>query len=214
MIRLAALAALFAAAPAIAEDRLAPGIWTNTEDTYFAEGEGRERAPDRLFEVADDGRWRALDAFAQPQGEWAGGPIPGLTARAVGGWQLKGSEIRRLRRFTCKLSVRRFAGKPDDRADWTFARGLKLFDQGGRVLVSGNGAAPDITLGMRDVTWPKGIRNRPGLVLYVHRDDSERAESYVWASPDAGFVGINLRRVQGNCAIDEGDRQAWNRPAP
>lgn len=208
MIRLAALAALFAAASAIAEDRLAPGIWTNTEDTYFTEGEGRERAPDRLFEVADDGRWRALDAFAQPQGEWAGGPIAGLAPQADGGWQVEGSEIRRARMFTCWLSVRKFAGTPDGSADRTFARGLKLFDQGGRVLVPGDGAAPDITLGMRDVTGPKGIRNRPGLVLYVHNDDPECAEGYAWASPDASFVGINLRRVQGSCAIDEGDRQA------
>lgn len=208
MIRRAALAALFAAAPALAEDRLAPGIWTNTEDTYFAKEEGRERAPDRLFEIADDGRWRAIDAFGAAQSAWNDDPIPGLAPRAEGGWQVEGSEIRRARMFTCWLSARKFAGKPDGSADWTFARGLRVFDQGGRVLVPGEGAAPDITLRMRNVTWAKGSRNRPSLVLYVHKDDPERAESYAWASPDASLVGINLRWVQGSCALDEGEGQA------
>ncbi|MEE4337500.1 hypothetical protein [Erythrobacter sp.] len=208
MIRPAALIALVAAAPAFAEDRLAPGIWTNTEDSYFAEEEGRERAPDLAFEIAADGSWRALDAFGVPQGDWSEGPIPGLERRETGsGWQVEGSELRRARMFTCWLSARKFAGKPDGSEDWTFARALRVFDQGGRVIVSGKGAAPDITLRMRNVTWAKGSRNRPSLVLYVHKDDPERAESYAWASPDASLVGINLRWVQASCSLDQGEAQ-------
>jgi len=208
MIRLAALIAFIAAAPALAEDRLAPGIWSNAEDAYFAREEGRERAGDMAFEIAEDRRWRRIDAFGAPQGEWSEGPIPGLAPYETGsGWQVDGSEIRRARMFTCWLSARKFAGKPDGSADWTFARGLGLFDQGGRVLVPGKGAAPDITLRMRNVTWTKASRNRPSLVLYVHKDDPERAESYAWASPDASLVGINLRWVQASCSLDQGEAQ-------
>ena len=56
-----ALCALLAA-PLSAQDQLPPGIWTNTEDVYFAEEEGREAHAEVAFEVAEDGRWRAIDA--------------------------------------------------------------------------------------------------------------------------------------------------------
>lgn len=202
--RILAAATLLTAAPALAQTPLPPGIWTNTEDVYFAEEEGRERSSEVMLEVAEDGRWRAIDAFGEAQGEWSDAPIAGLARRDGGsGWQVSGSEIRKARRFSCWVSVRKFAGKPDGSADWSFTRGLASFDQGGRVFVPGNGEAPDVTFRLRNVTWPAGSRNRPSLVLYVHKDDPVRAESYSWASPDADLIGINLRWVQGSCGLAE-----------
>ncbi|MFM7377541.1 MAG: hypothetical protein ACKO1O_05335 [Erythrobacter sp.] len=186
--------------PLAAQDRLPAGIWTNTEDAYFAEEEGRTRPEPLLIEVAADGRWRTIDPYAAPLGDWRSDPIPGLARREGGsGWQVGGSEIRRARPFTCWVSVRKFAAKPDGSPDWTYAGNLATFDQGGRVLVPGKGEAPDLAIRLRNVTWAKGSRNKPSLVLYVHKDDPERAESYSWASPDASLVGINLRWMQGSC---------------
>lgn len=197
-----ALLALCFSAPTLAQSELPPGIWTNTEDVYFAEEEGREKAEDVLIEVAEDGRWRGIDAFGEPNSEWVSTPIPHLSRREDGsGWQVLGSEIRRARHFSCWVSARKFAGKPDGSEDWTFTRGLEIFDQGGRVTVPGEGAAPDVTIRLRNVTWAKGSRNRPSFVLYVHKDDPLRAESYSWASPDAELIGINLRWVQASCGL-------------
>lgn len=200
--KLLAMAALTISAPALAQIPLSPGVWTNTEDIYFAEEEGREKAPEVMLQVGDDGAWRRINAFGEPQIDWTHDPIPGLARREGGsGWQVGTSEIRQARPFSCWVSVRKFAGKPDGSADWTFTRGLKTFDQGGRVFVSGEGEAPDVTFRLRNVTWAKGSRNRPSFVLYVHKDDPGRAESYSWASPDADLVGINLRWVQGSCSM-------------
>lgn len=197
----APLAVAFAS-PASSEDRLTPGIWTNTEDAYFAEEEDRTQPEWVGFEIDGDGRWREIDAFRKPRGEWRDGNIPDLSERSEGGWQVGTSELRRAREFNCWISVKKFAARPDGSSDWTFHRGLKVFDQGGRVFVAGNGEAPDVTFRIRDVTWAKGSRNAPSLVLYVHKDDPERAVSYSWAGPDSERVGINLRWVQGSCARD------------
>jgi hypothetical protein len=196
------LAALLVSVPVSAQETLPPGIWTNTEDVYFAEEEGRERSVDVMIEVAKDGRWRGISPFGEAQSEWIDEPIPGLSRREDGsGWQVFESEIRKARHFSCWVSARKFAGKADGSADWTFTRGLETFDQGGRVFVPGNGEAPDVTIRLRNVTWAKGSRNRPSFVLYVHKDDPVRAESYSWASPDAKLIGINLRWVQASCGL-------------
>lgn len=190
--------------PGLAAHHLPPGIWTNTEDAYFAEEEGREAHAEVAFEVAEDGRWRSIDAFGAPQGEWSDAPIVGLRPRDGGsGWQIFDSELRQARPMTCWVSVRKYASKPDGAADWTFTRNLDTFDQGGRVFVPGNGEAPDVTIRLRNVTWAAGSRNRPSFVLYVHKTDPVRAESYSWASPDAALIGINLRWVQGSCSLVE-----------
>ncbi|WFL76387.1 hypothetical protein P7228_10295 [Altererythrobacter arenosus] len=196
----ALLALTLLADPLAAEDRLSPGIWTNTEDEYFAEEEGRDRPEWVGFELADGGKWRSIDAFRKPLGDWQEGPIPGLAPRETGGWQIAGSELRPAREFFCWISVLRFAGKPDGSEDWSFIRNLPNFDQGGRISVPGEGLAPDVTIRLRNVTWAKGSRNKPALVLYVHKDDPVRAVSYSWASPDAGMVGVNLRWVQASCS--------------
>lgn len=199
-----AFAALVISAPTAASNSLEPGVWTNTEDVYFAEEEGREKAPEVMLEVSKEQGWRRLDAFGEPLSDWSTDPIPDLTQRADGsGWQIGESEIRKSRPFTCWVSARKFAGKEDGSAAWTFTRGLTTFDQGGRVFVDGQGEAPDVTLRLRNVTWAKGSRNRPSFVLYVHKDDPVRAVSYSWASPDAALVGINLRWVQGSCSLIE-----------
>lgn len=192
---------LIAPLGAQAQDTLPAGIWTNTEDVYFAAEEGRPPPDPVLVEVGSDGRWRAIDAFGAPQGDWQAGAIPALARREDGsGWQIGGSEIRRARAFNCWVSVRKFAAKPDGTPDWTFTGDLENFDQGGRVTVSGEGVAPDVAIRLRNVTWAKDSRNKPSLVLYAHKDDPERAESYGWASPDASLVGINLRWMQASCS--------------
>ena len=52
-------------------------------------------------------------------------------------------------------------------------------------------------------TVRSGSRNKPSLVLYVHKDDPVRAESYSWAAPASTMIGINLRWVQGSCSRKE-----------
>lgn len=203
--------ALMAPGAALAQDTLPPGIWTNTEDASFAGEEGRARPEQVLLEVGPDGRWRMIDAFGAPQGEWRSGPIPGLAQRESGsGWQISGSEIRRAQAFSCWFSVRKHAAKPDGSPDWSFTSGLRTFDQGGRVAIPGAGQAPDVTVRLRNVTWARGSTNKPSLVLYVHKDDPDRAESYSWASPDANLIGINLRWMQGSCGREQAPASANN----
>ncbi|MEE4154805.1 MAG: hypothetical protein V2I27_11650 [Erythrobacter sp.] len=198
------MSTLYAANPVLAAGNPPPGIWTNTEDAYFAQEEGRAQPEEIMIEVVADGRWRRIDAFGKPQGDWSDAEIEGLARREGGsGWEIGGSELRRARAFSCWVSARKAADKPDGSADWTFAGGLATFDQGGRVFVDGRGEAPDVTFRLRNVTWAAGSRNSPSLVLYVHREDAERAESYSWASPDTDLIGINLRWVQGSCKLDE-----------
>lgn len=187
------------ASPAVANDTLPAGIWTNTEDVYFAEEEGREKADWIAIEVSEDGQWRTINAFGAPQNNWSTHPIPALSNREDGGWQIGASELRRARPMSCWVSVKKFAGQLSGDADWTFSNNLQIFDQGGRVLVEGNGEAPDVTIRVRNVTWARGSRNKPSLVLYIHKQDPVRAESYSWASPDASLVGVNLRWVQASC---------------
>ena len=188
------------ASPLAAESSLPVGIWTNTEDAYFAEEEGRMEAEWVGIEVGEEGSWRYIDAFGAEQSDWSTEPIPGLSQREGGGWQIGESELRLARAMQCWVSVRKFAKKPDGSEDWSFSHSLEIFDQGGRVLVPGEGLAPDVTIRVRNVTWARGSRNRPALVLYVHKQDPVRAESYSWAAPDANLIGVNLRWVQASCS--------------
>ena len=189
---------LIFAAPAVAQQTPPPGIWTNVEDAYFAEEEGRNKPQEFAIEIGEEGQVREIDAFGRPESDWEA--AQGRFAIRDGRWFVGSSEIRRARPFECWVSVRKFAGKPDGSEDWTFQRGLPVFDQGGRIFVPGEGEAPDVMLRMRNVTWAAGSRNKPSLVIYLHRDDPVRAESYSWASPDATLIGINLRWVQASCS--------------
>lgn len=199
MRHFAALVVATLASPAAAQ--LPPGIWSTVEDVAFAAEEGRKAGDEVFLEVREDGAWRRLDAFGAAQSDWASGAIPGLAAASQthSGWLLGSSELRRAQRFSCWVSARKFAAKADGTPEWTFHRG-QTFDQGGRIAFPGKGEAPDFSIRLRNVTWAKGSTNKPSLVLYVHKDDPARAESYAWASPDASLVGINLRWMQGSCS--------------
>ncbi|MEP2735982.1 MAG: nuclear transport factor 2 family protein [Erythrobacter sp.] len=198
--------------PLAAQSTLTPGIWTNTEDAYFAEEEGREQAEWTAFEVREDGQWRKIDAFKKPQSEWSNQPVPSLSKRGEKGWQIGQSELRLARDFRCWISVRKDSPKPDGGEDWSFQRNIDIFDQGGRILVPGNGEAPDATIRLRNVTWAKGSPNKPALVLYVHKQDPVRAVSYSWASSDAAMVGINLRWMQASCSRTQNEAKTSVEP--
>ena len=197
---IAAAAIALSSSPLLAGDTLPEGIWTNTEDEYFAEEEGREKPAWVALEIGSKGEWRRIDAFGQPQTEWSDAAIPGLTFDQSAGWQINGSELRRAKPLTCWVAVRKFAVKPNGDEDWTFSRNLKIFDQGGRSLIAGEGVAPDVTIRVRNVTWAKGSRNKPVRALYIHKQDPVRAESYSWGAPDTSVIGINLRWVQASCS--------------
>jgi hypothetical protein len=108
------------------------------------------------------------------------------------------SELRRAQGFTCWVAARRDKDKPDSSPDWTYQPGLRLHNQGGRVIAGGD-SAPAFQLRLREVIWPKSSNRSPNLVLYIHKDDPERAVSYAWADAGAKMVGINLRWMQGSC---------------
>lgn len=193
--------ALSSVAPAAAGQALpAAGTWTNNEDVAFAAEEGRVRPEWVGLEVGEDGRWRRIDAFGGPLEDWRTGAPDGMAHDGAGGWKIEDSELRKARPFVCWLAVRKFAGKPDGSEDWAFASDLPVFDQGGRIMHSGGGEGPGLMLRLRNVTWQRGSTNRPSLVLYVHTDDPERADSYGWTAPDASLVGINLRWMQASCS--------------
>jgi hypothetical protein len=203
--------ALLAVAPlllsAIAPPALPAGTYTNEEDRYFAGERGAAKVPDWTgIEIGTAGEWRRVDAFGKPQGEWQRTP-PGV--RNEGGRLIiiaangLATEVRRANAFRCWISMRRNTPKPDGSADWTFAGGLKLHDQGGRAAAS-DANAPGVVIRLRNVIWPPPSTNKPSLVLYVHKpEEPDKAVSYAWADPGAKLIGINLRWVQGSCSRDE-----------
>lgn len=105
---------------------------------------------------------------------------------------------RKARSFSCWVAVERTEGE-----GWYFEPSATLFDQGGRVTITTDEAEPQsLMLKMRNVVWPFGP-NRPSLVLYVHKDDPNRAESYAWTEPTGTRIAINLRWMQASCTLDE-----------
>ena len=85
--------------------------------------------------------------------------------------------------------------------EWTFRRGLEIYDQGGMVWLETEEQPPEkVGIKMRNVRWPYG-NNRPSLVLYAYRPDEDRAVSYAWADPSAQRIGINLRWMQASCTL-------------
>lgn len=143
-----------------------------------------------------------------PQSEGcAGAAVPlridgaGMTLRLPDG---SNSLLRRARPFTCWLTVKREAPKPDGSEDWLFQPNMRTHDQGGRLrLGGGDSGAPEAIIRIRNVVWPEPTRNRPSLVLYVFTpDDTNRAVAYGWADPGAVRVGINQRWMQASCTLD------------
>jgi hypothetical protein len=180
---------------------LPDGVYSNEEQVYFEKDAGRAPPPWLSVRV-ESGKAVAVDAFGKP----TSGALPakleasqaGLTATTTDGVKL---DLRRGRPFACWASLLKSAKKPDGSEAWSFSR-LKLHDAGGRATVSTDEAMPkSATIRMRNVVWPSGP-NRPSLVLYVHRDDPDRAESYAWADPGAKRIGVNLRWVQASCTLE------------
>ena len=102
---------------------------------------------------------------------------------------------RKARRFECWMTAMRRDG------EWTFRRGLEIYDQGGMVWLETEEQPPEkVGIKMRNVRWPYG-NNRPSLVLYAYRPDEDRAVSYAWADPSAQRIGINLRWMQASCTL-------------
>lgn len=189
---------------------LEPGTYTNEEDRYFASERSAGQVPDWTgSEVGAAGEWRKVDAFGKPLGEWQRSPLP---VRNEGGKIAMttadgtATELRRGAAFRCWVSLRRTANKPDGSADWAFAPGLKLHDQGGRAAASDPGA-PGVVIRLRQVIWPLPSTNKPSLVLYVHTpDEPDKSVSYAWADPAASLIGINLRWMQGSCSREGATR--------
>jgi hypothetical protein len=175
-------------AVAVEGDRLAITTGRCTR-LYAASGDGLEA-------VASRGACRAPYAFHRF--------LPtGMVLRMANGGEL---DLRRARRFTCWAAVPRRAPKPDGATDWWGARGLALHDQGGRARLETDEPEPQrFELKMRNVVWPEGP-NQPSLVLYVFEPGSEQAIAYSWADPGAQRVGINIRRLQASCSLDQKDR--------
>ena len=102
---------------------------------------------------------------------------------------------RKARRFECWMTAMQRDG------EWTFRRGLEIYDQGGMVWLETEEEVPQqVGIKMRNVRWPYG-NNRPSLVLYAYRPDEDRAVSYAWADPSAQRIGINLRWMQASCTL-------------
>ena len=102
---------------------------------------------------------------------------------------------RKARRFECWMTAMQRDG------EWTFRRGLEIYDQGGMVWLETEEPSPQtVGIKMRNVRWPYG-NNRPSLVLYAYRPDEDRAVSYAWADPSAQRIGINLRWMQASCTL-------------
>ena len=102
---------------------------------------------------------------------------------------------RKARRFECWMTAIQRDG------EWTFRRGLEIYDQGGMVWLETEEQPPEkVGIKMRNVRWPYG-NNRPSLVLYAYRPDEDRAVSYAWTDPSAQRIGINLRWMQASCTL-------------
>lgn len=200
------------AAAALVSVSPAPGIYSNEQDRYFAQEAGRGDVPDWLgIEIGADRRWRKVDAFGTPLSDWSGGLLAG--ARAAGEDKVlvefapgKTAQLSRGQPWRCWVSLLRAKPKPDGSPDWSFAASLAIHDQGGRIAAR-DADAPGAVLRLRQVIWPPPSRNKPSLVLYVHRpDEPDRAVAYAWADPQARLLGLNLRWIQGSCSREEAQR--------
>ena len=102
----------------------------------------------------------------------------------------------RARNFKCWVSPQKRDG------EYGFYNNIYMHDQGGRVWLEGKDH-DRVGLKMRNVVWPTGI-NRNSLVLYAYRgDDEDKAVSYVWTSPDADRIALNLRWMQASCTLGD-----------
>ena len=102
------------------------------------------------------------------------------------------------RRFECWI-----AAQERDGQNWTFKRGLEIYDQGGTIWIDTEEDDPQtIGIKLRNVRWPTGT-NRDSFVLYAHRKGEARAVSYAWGEPTATRLAVNLRWMQASCTLSE-----------
>ena len=102
---------------------------------------------------------------------------------------------RKARRFECWMTDMQRGG------EWTFRRGLEIYEQGGMVwLETEEEALQQVGIKMCNVRWPYG-NDRPSLVLCAYRPNEDRAVCYVWAYPSAQRTGTNLRWIQASCTL-------------
>ena len=102
---------------------------------------------------------------------------------------------RKALRFGCWMTAMQRVG------EWTFRRGLEIYDQGGMVwLETLKKSSQKVGIKMRNLRWPYD-KNRPSLVLYAYRPDEDHAVSCAWADPSAEHIGINLRWMQASCTL-------------
>jgi hypothetical protein len=193
-------------------EKIQPGIYTNEEEVYFDTLAKRPAAKWTSITVesyAEGELVTFVDAFGKP---FMFAPAPSTyTARPKSAERLeiafqngRTTELRRARRVSCWVAIRKDKPKADGTEDWYFARDVRLHDQGGRAMVGGDDSgAPQVMIRVRNVTWDKGSTNAPVVALYIHKPDNwDKAESYSWAAPDSARVGINLRWVQAGCTIE------------
>ncbi len=213
------------AAPALAAaggDAPPPILFTNAEQVYFAGEAGAEAPPWVGMKLTPTPggpapfRAEYVDKFGAAVPPPAGLADPAIMLDAMPGGDrltlasgLQQFHLRRARPVTCWVAIPKRTPRADGRPDWFFANDIRIHDQGGRALVADGAADTDaLVIRMRNVVWPdqpdgRPSRNRPSLVLYVHKPDQpDRAESYAWADPDAARVGINLRWMQASCTVD------------
>ncbi len=102
---------------------------------------------------------------------------------------------RKARRFECRMTDMQRGG------EWTFRRGLEIYEQGGMVwLENEEEALQQVGIKMCNVRWPYG-NDRPSLVLFALRPNEDRAVSYAWAYLSAQRTGTNLRWIQASCTL-------------
>jgi len=112
------------------------------------------------------------------------------------------NKLRKVRYFSCWLSVKREGMAEDAQGAWTFDRDIAVHDGGELVWVKTEARSTRVGLKIRRPVWPSGP-NQDSLVLYVHDEgleQPERAVSYSWADPGAKRLGLNLRWMQASCS--------------
>ena len=112
------------------------------------------------------------------------------------------NKLRKVRYFSCWLSVKREGMAEDAQGAWTFDRDIAVHDGGELVWVKTEARSTPVGLKIRRPVWPSGP-NQDSLVLYVHDEgleQPERAVSYSWADPGAKRLGLNLRWMQASCS--------------
>ena len=194
---------------------LPAGTYSNEEQVYFAREAGETPPPLLFLQVAEDGAVTQVDAYGAQMGAAPAQLMLSPSEHGLSG-ALSDSgpntpmlDLRRARPATCWVAIRKDRPKADGSEDWAYAPSLPIHDQGGRVRFGGgDSGAPEVTLRIRHVVWPKAaegqVQRGPNLVLYIHRPDApDRAEAYAWADDGADRIGINLRWMQASCTIAE-----------